>query len=145
MLHENLSALTLPLLDWWNMLANVSQLNEELTAAPTSAVLRPEEAGPRTKAVKVHDNSMDPELPLGDTAVFDPDADYGDGDIVLVRMHDGTPAFRKYVELSDGSFDVHSTRPPQTWNSVKHGLEVLAPVICVYREMPSRAWAKQPT
>ena len=129
---------TIPLLEWWNLLGNTLKRHDELLDAPRASMLRSNEAGPRTKAVRVNDNSMDPELPVGHVVVFDPDAAYGDGDIVLVRMHDGTTAFRKYTALSDGSFDVHSTRPPQTWNSVKHGIVVLAPMICVYRERAFR-------
>lgn len=141
---ERSDAQTIPLLDWRDLLGNALRPQEEFSDAPRAAMLRSNEAGPRTKAVRVNDNSMDPELPVDHVVVFDPDAAYGDGDIVLVRMHDGTTAFRKYTVLSDGSFDVHSTRPAQTWNSVKHGIVVLAPMICVYRERPTRPRAQQP-
>ena len=135
---------TLALVDWSNLLDTVLKPNDVLSNFPRAPVLRSCESGTKTKAVRVHDNSMDPELLMGDVAVFDPDSAYGDGDIVLVRMRDGTHAMRRFTALADTSFDVTSTRPAQTWNSVKHGIVVLARVICVYREMPSRVRAQPP-
>ena len=135
---------TLALVGWSNLLDTVLKPNDVLSNFPRAPVLRACESGTKTKAVRVHDNSMDPDLSMGDVAVFDPDASYGDGDIVLVQMRDGTHAMRRYTALADTSFDLTSTRPAQTWNNVKHGIVVLARVICIYREMPSRRRAQQP-
>ena len=135
---------TLALVGWSNLLDTVLKPNDVLSNFPRAPVLRSCESGTKTKAVRVRDNSMDPDLSMGDVAVFDPDSSYGDGDIVLVQMRDGTHAMRRYTGLADTSFDLTSTRPAQTWNNVKHGIVVLARVISVHREFPSRARAQQP-
>lgn len=59
-------------------------------------------------------------------------------------MQDGTHAMRRNTGLADMSFEVSSTRPAQTWNSVKHGVIVLARVISFIHQIPSRAGARQP-
>ena len=133
----------LPLVEWRNLQETLLKQDDVLRDIPHAPVLRSRESGARTKAVRVHDNSMDPELLKGDVAVFDPDSAYGDGDIVMVQMRDGTHAMRRYTGLADTSFDLTSTRPSQTWNSVKHGIVVLARVISVHREFPSHARAQQ--
>lgn len=51
---------------------------------------------------------------------------------------------RRNTGLADMSFEVSSTRPAQTWNSVKHGVIVLARVISFIHQIPSRAGARQP-
>ena len=91
----------------------------------------------RNQAILVRDDSMDPELRMGWMAVIDPGESYGDGDIVLVRMPDGTHYFRKYRAKSNGTFELSSLQPAEIWQGSK-AVTVLARVTSAYRELPSR-------
>lgn len=93
----------------------------------------------RHQAILVRDNSMEPELPMGWMAVIDPGESYGDGDIVLVRMRDGTHYFREYRAMSKGTFNVSSLQPPKTSQGRRDAITVLARVTGAYGERPSRA------
>lgn len=91
--------------------------------------------GPRAKVLRVPDGSMIPRLPLAGSVIVDPNAQHADGDLVLVRMLDGAHHLRAYTALADGGFEVSSIAPAQTWNSVRHGVTVVARVMRITMDL----------
>ena len=91
--------------------------------------------GPRAKVLRVPDGSMIPRLPLAGSVIVDPNAQHVDGDLVLVRMLDGAHHLRAYTALADGGFEVSSIAPAQTWNSVRHGVTVVARVMSITMDL----------
>lgn len=128
-----------PLVEWLHLGALILKSNTLLLTAFMVSLPSTVQCGPRTKAVRVPDNSLAPELPAGWTVLIDPDSSVGEGDIVLARMRDGLMHLRFLTELANGEFNLRCTWPvAQTWNSVKHGVSIVGRVISQHFDRPHR-------
>lgn len=81
---------------------DVQRLEEALKTAPLRhQAKRP--VGPRAFAIAIDDKANEPTLMVGDIAVFDPDAPFEPGKIVIALVgKDREPIIRRLVELETG-------------------------------------------